>query len=204
MIRGKTRARTFIALIAALPILCGCVIERQTDTARTATEELLISAATDRAAEEIGRKMPPGGAKIFLETSDFDALDGKYALGSIRDALLRHGNALVDKKEAADLVVEVRSGALSIDNRETLVGIPSYTVPIPLAGQINLPKIAFYDDTTLQGVAKFAATGTDAKTGSMVLSSAPQYGYAHKSKHTVLLFISWISDDLIPDAQKDP
>ena len=195
--------RKSIAMIPLLSTLCGCVIERQTDTARSATEELLISAAADRAAGEIGQAMP-SGRRIFLDTSNFEALDGKYALGAIRDVVLRHGNALVDKKEMADIVVEVRSGALAVDDHEILVGIPSYTVPIPLAGQFSTPKIALYDETILQGVAKFAATGTDAKTGSLVLSSTPQYGYAHKSKHIVMLFFSWASDDLIPHDQRDP
>lgn len=191
-----------LVMITLFLTLSGCVTERQTDTARTATEELLISSAADRAAEEISQKMP-SGSKVFLEAGNFDALDGKYAVGTIRDTLLRHGNPLVDKKDGADIVVEIRSGALAIDNHETLVGIPSYNVPIPLAGALSLPKIALYDVVTQEGVAKFAATGTDAKTGALVVASLPQYGFAHKAKHTVMLFFSWATDDLIPQRQPD-
>lgn len=183
--------------LAVLVMLAGCVTERQTDTARTATEELLVSAAADRAAEAIGQTMPTG-RRMFVDTTNFDALDGKYAIGAVRDALARHGNRLVDKKEAADLVVEIRSGTMAMDTDETLVGIPSYNVPIPLSGGLALPKLALYDDMTRRSVAKFAATGLDPKTGALIASSPPQIGAARKSQYTVLLFFSWNSDDL-PD-----
>jgi hypothetical protein len=57
---------------------------------------------------------------------------------------------------------------------------------------------------TQHGVAKFAAVGTEAKTGAPIASSTPQYGHAHKMKHVVLLFFGWNSDDLIPKAQLGP
>ena len=189
---------------AALPlILSGCVTDRQTDTPRTATEELLISDAADRAAQDITGTMP-GGSKLFLDTSNFDATDGKYAIGAIREALLRRRDDLVDKKTDADAVVEVRSGALATNDHETLIGVPSFGVPLPLAGTLNTPKIALYDKTTQLGVAKFAATATDAKTGALLGASTPQYGYAHKTRHIVLLFFGWNTDDLIPTDQRDP
>jgi hypothetical protein len=195
--------RTSIAAVGMVLCLTGCVTDRQTDTPRTATEELLISNAADRAAEAISKAMPPN-EKMFLDTTDFDATDGKYAIGAVRDALLHRNDTLVDKKVDADLVVELRSGALATNDHEMLIGIPSLTLPIPLAGAVSTPKVALYDDTTQLGVAKFAATGIDPKTGALVASSAPQFGVAHKSKYIVLLFFDWSHDDLIPKGQRDP
>jgi hypothetical protein len=101
------------------------------ETSRSATEEMLLSSAADRAAEAIG-KSKPRDSKLYFDTSEFTATDDKYAIGAIRDALLRHGNRLVDKRSDAAVVVEIRSGALATDDRETLVGIPSVTIPLPL------------------------------------------------------------------------
>ena len=92
---------------------------------------MLLSSAADRAAEAIG-KSKPRDSKLYFDTSEFTATDDKYAIGAIRDALLRHGNRLVDKRSDAAVVVEIRSGALATDDRETLVGIPSVTIPLPL------------------------------------------------------------------------
>jgi hypothetical protein len=52
--------------------------------------------------------MPPH-EKMFLDTTDFDATDGKYAIGAAQDALLCRSDTPVDKKADADLVVELRS-----------------------------------------------------------------------------------------------
>jgi hypothetical protein len=183
-------------------LLAGCSTQNQTTTARSATEELLVSGAADHAAQKLSAAVPPG-SKIFLDTTNFDALDGKYAIGAIRDALARHGDDLADSKAASDMVVELRSGASAIDQRDTLVGVPSYNIPIPLAGSLALPKIALYDKATQQGVAKFAATGINPKTGAIMVPGDPQYGYAHQTKYTALLFFSWSRDDLVPDNQRD-
>jgi hypothetical protein len=183
--------------------LTGCVTDRQTDTARTATEEMVVSAAADRAAEALSLKMP-SGSKMFIDTSNFNAVDSKYAIGAIRDALLRRGDFLVDAKTGADMVVELRSGALGTDDHEMLIGMPSFSVPIPLAGSVALPKVALYDRTVQEGVAKFAATGIDPKSGALVVSSAPQYGYSHNEQHIVMLFFSWKTQDFIPPGQTDP
>jgi hypothetical protein len=193
-----------VIVAAALSLtLCGCVTDRKTDTSRTATKELLISSAADRAADALDKLIPTHG-KLFVDTSNFDTTDGKYAIGVIRDALLRRNALLVDKKTGADVEVELRSGALATNDHELLIGIPSFNVPVPFAGSLSTPKIAIYDRTMQLGVAKFAASDLCAKTGALVSSSRPQYGFAHKSDYIVLLFFGWSRDDLIPKAQRDP
>ena len=191
-----------IILFAALPLLAGCVTSRWTDTPRSASEELLLSMATDRAAEAIAARMPAGG-KAYLDGSNFDSPDSKYAIGTIRDALLRHGETLVAKNDA-DMVIEVRSGVLATDDNETLIGTPSFGAPVPLAGSFSFPKIALYDKISQRGVAKFAATAIDPKTGALVASSTPQYAYSHQTAFTVLLFFSWSNQDGTPKEDADP
>ncbi len=192
----------FISLGVSALLLAGCSSQTETTTARTATEELLVSSAADRAAEKLSQATPPG-SNIFIDATNFDALDGKYAIAAIRDSFLRHGDRLIDDKKVADMVVELRSGASAIDQRETLFGIPSYNVPIPIAGTLALPKLALYDKDTDQGVAKFAATGYNPKTGALMVAGDPQYGYSHKTKYTVLLFFSWTKNDTVPPDKQD-
>lgn len=197
--------RALTVIVAAMLVLSlgACVSDRKTDTPRTATEELLVSTAADRAAGALSKWIPTH-SKLFVDTSNFDATDAKYAIGAIRDALLRRNASLVDKATDADVVVELRSGALATNDHELLIGVPSFSLPIPFAGPITTPKIALYDRTTQLGVAKFAATGVSAKTGTLVASSAPQYGFAHKTDYIVLLFFGWTRQDLIPKGQRDP
>jgi hypothetical protein len=181
---------------ALLPILllCGCTTDRQTDPQRTATEQLLISAAADRAAEQLSLDLGPN-KKAFLDTSNFEGQDGKYAIATIRSSLLKQGTKFVGDKKQADTIVEIRAGALSIDKHETLVGIPSYNLPIPLAGPLATPEIAIYKSEDQEGIAKFAATAYDAKDGHYIGESAPPLGHSHLQKQ-VLLVVSWTHDDV--------
>jgi hypothetical protein len=61
-----------------------------------------------------------------------------------------------------------------------------------------VPEIALFKTAQDKGVAKFVATGYDAKSGKLIATSDPQYGIAHQTNHTILLFFSWQTGDVIP------
>jgi hypothetical protein len=187
--------RRIVSCLAVVVALSACSTERQTNTQRSPIEELMLSAAADRAAQKMVLTVS-ARSKVFLDTSLFEtAVDGKYAIGSIRDSLLRQGLTMADSQESADVVISVRSGALATGNNEFLIGSPAFNIPIPLAGPFSIPKIALYDSLTLDGVAKFAATAVDRKTGRLVVSLNPQYGRAARVEHTVLFLITWTDQD---------
>jgi hypothetical protein len=193
-----------IACLTAL-LAGGCTTSRETEPARTATEQLLISNAADRAAAHLNFNLP-GGAKVFVDATNFEGTDAKYAIGAVRNQLLRHGAALVPERKDAEAVVEVRAGALSIDKHQTLIGIPQFNIPIPLAGSgFTFPEIALFKVDQRRAIAKFAAVGYGAKDGKHIESVTPQYGVSHKTQWTVLLFINWSRTDAIPrEAQYSP
>jgi hypothetical protein len=187
-----------LALLVAL--LSGCTTGRETDPQRTATEQLLISTAADRAAASIVLNLEPE-RKAFLDATNFEGLDGKYAIAAIRSSLLKKGTRIVADKKDADTIIEIRSGALSIDKHQTLVGIPSVDIPIPLAGDFGTPEVALYKAEEQEGVAKFAATAYDAKDGRFLGESAPPLGRS-KIKRQVVLIVSWIEDDVHNEAAR--
>jgi hypothetical protein len=184
------------ALLATF--LSGCTTDRQTDPQRTATEQLLISTAADRAAQSLKLDLGPE-RKAFLDATNFEGIDGKYAIAAIRSSLLKQGTRFVGDKKDADTIVEIRAGALSIDKHETLVGIPAANIPIPLAGQLGTPEIALYKSQDQEGIAKFAATAYDAKDGRFLGESTPPLGHSHIKKR-VIMVVSWIEDDVHGEA----
>ena len=103
--------------------LFGCTTERQTDPARTATEQLLISTAADRAANKLALQIPRN-SQVFVDAADFEGVDSKYAIAAIRAHLIENGAKLVDDRAKADTIVEIRAGALSVNQDQMLVGIP--------------------------------------------------------------------------------
>jgi hypothetical protein len=191
------------ALALLLLALAGCTATRQTSPQRTATEELLISTAADRAAAGVDLALP-AGSKVFVDAANVEGLDSKYAVAAMRDRILRQGGRLVADRGAADVVVELRSGALSIDEESFLIGIPSIDIPVPLAGSpAKTPEIALFKRAQQQGVAKFAAIGYSAKDGTLIAASDPQYGFAHRRHYVLLLVIGWTTNDLVPAEQQD-
>ena len=93
--------------------------------------------------------------------------------------------------------MELRAGALSIDDRQTLVGIGSFDVPVPLAGEAaKIPEIALYKQKERVGVAKIAAIGYTTDAGKLIDSTGPQFGYSHEDEQVLLFFFTWRSSDL--------
>lgn len=185
------------------PALCSCHVSRETVPGRSASEEMEISAVSDRAADDLAARLTAGGS-VYIDATNFDVSDGKYALGAIRAAIAKRGTRIVSDRAKADRVVELRAGALSIDQNKFLIGVPEFNMPIPLAGEATIPEIAFYSFHDNQAVAEFAATEFTQSDGLLVAAPDPVFAYRHDEKRTVMLFISWHHEDFLDEKDKDP
>ncbi len=143
----------------ALLFLAGCTTVKKSDTARTGIEQLLISSAVDNALDKVDFR-PFAGHSVFLEDKYIDCTDKAYIVGSVRHRALRAGAKLVDKAEAADMIVEVRSGGVGTDDKESYVGTPQMSVS-PL---LTIPETRFYSRSTQTGIAKIGIVAYDAKS----------------------------------------
>ena len=193
-----SRACILVSALLLGPILAGCTTTRDTSPARTATEQLLISAAADRAAAQLSLGIP-AGTRVFIDNRYFQGYDNGYAEAAIRTQMLKNGLALVESADKAEAVVMVAAGALSTDTKSVLIGVPALQFPFfPIGTSISVPEIALFKTAEQKGVAKFVATGYDAKTGKLIATSDPRYGFSHTTNHVVMLFFSWATGDLIP------
>lgn len=186
--------------VALAMLVAGCTTERRTEPQRTATEEMLISTAADRAVGEL--KFDVHGKTVFVDASNYKGLDPEYTVAAVHEQLLKDGARLANDRKTADLVVEMRNGAQSIDQTDFLVGFPSFDVPIPLAGSFKFPEIALYDRAEDTGVSKLTVTEYGRATGAYAGSSGPVYGFAHNRHYKVLIFIGWSRQDFRPSEEK--
>jgi hypothetical protein len=186
------------ALLISAWLLTGCTTMKSTTTARSATEQLLLSTATDHALQATSLEMF-AGRKVFVDASYFDSYDAKYVMGSIRDALSRAGALLTDTATNSDIVLEARSGALAIDPSETFFGIPGITVPVPLSGPVKTPDVALYRSVKQRAVAKFALLARSRQSTAHVYSSGPLVGNSFDNSFQVF-FIPWHRTD-VPENQ---
>jgi hypothetical protein len=136
------------------------------------------------------------GKKVFVDASNFDSYDSKYAIGSIRDALSRAGALLVSNPTNSDITIEARSGALSIDAASTLIGVPSAAVPVPLAGAVSIPELALFKSQKQFSVANLALLAYETHGGKHFYSSGPMIGKAHNHYYSIIGFITFTSSDM--------
>jgi hypothetical protein len=190
--------RSALLCIALLLVLAGCTSRRDTDPARAASEMLLYSAAADRAVDKLTFNLQ-SGTKVFVDATYIEGTDSKYVLSAIRDRVMRRGGSLTDDKGKAELIVEPRIGALSVDRDRTLFGTPA--LPVPLVG-IEIPEVAFFKRDYQQGVVKLAATTYNPQTGTMVQSLEPVYAFSNRRDWTFLILFSWTTTDLMPEEEK--
>lgn len=195
-------ARRFkVAVTAGLLMMAmGCAQTNLTSPKRSAVEQLLLSTAADRAWE----MMPFGqldGKKVYVEERYFNSYDDEYAIGALRDTLSSRGALLVKKEDAADVVVEPRSGALSIDGSNSLIGIPKLPMPIPFAGSVETPEVALFKSDKQFSTAKFAFLAVDRSSGQHVMSTGPLVGRANIKYYKILGIIKF-TKTTIPEKQK--
>jgi hypothetical protein len=188
----------FLALVA----LCcnGCLQTNMTEPQRSAAEQLLLSTVADRAAQTVSLNSF-ANKKVYFSTNYFEGYDAKYAFGTVRDAFSRAGALLVNDENDAEIVVEARNGALSIDRADSLLGIPSTAVPVGFAGAISIPEIALYKSNKQYSLAKFALLAYSKDSGKHYFSSGPMIGRAHLYYYKFLGFISYTSTD-VPEKKK--
>ncbi|MDQ7813799.1 DUF6655 family protein, partial [Brevundimonas sp.] len=91
-------------------MLGACASTSETHPSRTATEQLLVARAADRAVE--GLTLPiPRGTRVYVDDAYFRAENAPYAVSAIRSALSEAGYSLAPSKQEAAAVLELRAGA---------------------------------------------------------------------------------------------
>jgi len=162
--------------VVVLTPLGGCGTSRWTDTSRTATEQLLISDAIDRAVSRLDFRAL-AGKTVFLDDTPIRGMtDSAYLSSTIRQHLLASGAILKENKAEADYVLEVRAGAIGTDRHDVTYGIPAINVPTlippPVSGVPNqLPEVPIAKKTQQRAVVKIALFAYNRNTGRPVWQS---------------------------------
>ncbi|TWU23199.1 hypothetical protein Pla52o_27340 [Novipirellula galeiformis] len=176
----------------------GCASSKTSNTARTGTEQLLISAAIDSAFSNV-QFNELAGYKVFIDEKYLDSVDKGYLVGTLRHKVFESGGHLVTAMDQADVVLEPRSGGVGTDTQESFVGIPSLGMPgLP----IELPEIKFASRNTQMGTAKIGLICYDAKTGTALGSGGESTALTHNNDTYVLGIGPFRSGSVVDQRQK--
>lgn len=180
---SSSRYNSLLAAGLIAVVISGCATARQTNTARSAVEQMLISSAVDQALNKIDFT-PFAGANVYLEEKYVDCQDKAYVIASVRHRILAQGARLASAADKADIVIEMRSGSLGTDNSESFVGTPEVVLP----GMMTLPEIKFLTNNKQTATAKIGLVAYDYRTNTVLGSGGTTLAVADDSRWTVMGF----------------
>lgn len=154
---------TKLLSVLSLSLLAGCTTATTSNTARTSKEQLLVSNAVDQSLDRVNFRSF-SGYNVFLQDKYMDCVDKNYVIASTRHRLFRSGARIVDDIAQADIVLELRSGAVGTSASSAFIGTPEIVLP----GMLTIPEVRFIDRKNQEGTAKIGLLAYDPKTKTML------------------------------------
>lgn len=186
----------------------GCASVRVTEPPRTATEQFLLNKATVKAIEKLSTAALRD-RKVFVDTAYLaqSSPENAFLTAELRARLLADGVRLMPEKKDAQIILEVRSGALGIDRQDFLVGIPSIYLPGTIQSASGAPVAATPEIAIVKSNKQFGYTSVSyvaywRDTGEIVARSGPGLGKTYREDSWILGFGPKTTGD-IPTTSKE-
>lgn len=177
-----------------------CSTLRTTDPGRTATEQYLLNLAAQRSVEKLVTN-PVRDRLVYVDTTylivntthligdKYPKEENLFLVGELRAKLLESGARLTNDREAAQVVMEVRSLGVGIDRQDSLLGLPSLSLPGAGAGvPMVTPEIAILKRLRQRGYASIAYVAYWRDSGEIAASSGPFLGKTERDDFWILGF----------------
>jgi hypothetical protein len=146
------------AVVFASGLLVGCSTRTVTSTPRSAIEQLLLSRAVDKALARFD--MPElRGRKVHADFANLQCTDADYVKVALRARMAEQGATLVAAGDKPDYTVEVASGALAMELKKGMVGLPEFPVPQSPVGTPEAPLYRKIEQTAIVKLLIFVHTG---------------------------------------------
>lgn len=132
--------RVFV-LLGLTATLFACTTSRTSTTARTAVEEALLSQSAEATIEAF--RCPELSGRSFTISEDyFEAVDGKYVLGTLRKHLISQGMHPAPDPATAELIIYPTVANAGIDDKTFTLGIPPLPIELGQFGMVQFPEFA--------------------------------------------------------------
>jgi hypothetical protein len=184
-------AQSKILILFCCILFAGCAVSMQvTSTQRSTIEQRLLVGSLERALATLDTRLLKGKTV----TVDFYGLtpDKDFAKEFFIAWLGEHQVRTVTDPKQAQLNLKVFASALGVDQGQSFIGSPSFTVP--LIG-IAVPEIALFKDVRHSGHAEVEIYTTKAGSGEFVDKSPPAVGETRYDDYTLLLIINFTRSD---------
>lgn len=185
------------AILIAWLVVClltGCTSNvRATDPPQTATEQFLQSEAVAQAVRQLNIE-PLRDRLAYVDGAYVSDIDRRFMLGEFRAHLLSNGVRLTEKRDDAQVLVEVRSAGRGVDRSTLLVGIPPMVMPagsskentLTYVTQFATPELSLFKNIRQMGYASIAFVAYFPDTGEVIAGSGPFVGKTYRTDWWVL------------------
>jgi hypothetical protein len=192
-----------------LGLLVGCATIRVTDSYQTADQQFLVTEAITKAVAKLSME-PLRGRSVWV-TSDYafsttqpwdqsfftnevrsPSFEAAFLVGELRARLLQAGARLAPTRSQADVVLEVRTGALAINRVDFLLGLSAFSLPTSSGGNSSsvglstTSSLALYQNIKQNGFAAVSVVAYWQNTGELLATSGPFIG--RTQRYDYLLF----------------
>ncbi|HEY7216990.1 MAG TPA: hypothetical protein VH985_01260 [Candidatus Binatia bacterium] len=181
-----------LALLLLPFSLAGCAATAQiTNTPRSSIEQELLVRALERAMAGVDVQ----NLKDKTVAVDFYGLtpDKDFAKEYFMAWLQSQGVRVAPDPKLAQLRLKVFASVLAVDQGQSFLGAPSFTVP--LVG-FAMPEIPLFKNVEHSGHAEIKTSVSDAQTGKFVDETPPAVGKSQHDDYTVLIAIHFTRSDL--------
>lgn len=188
----------------------GCATIRVTDTPQTADQQFLLTEAANKAVSQLsldamrGRSVWVLTDYAFSTTQPYDqtfftnqiqepTFEAAYLIGELRARLLQAGARLAPTRDQAEVMLEVRTGALAINRVDFLLGLSAFSL-LPgssnsssstALGVATSSNLALFQSIKQNGFAAVAIVAYWRNTGELLAISGPFIGKTYRNDNLI-------------------
>ena len=217
------RALTCVSVAWLFCFARGCATIRVTDSPQTADQQFLLTEAATKAVAQLsmdplrGRSVWVLTEYAFSTTQPYDqsfftnqirspSFEVAFMIGELRARLLQAGARLARSQEEAEVVLEVRTGALAINRVDFLLGLSAFSV-LPgssnsssssALGVATSSNLALFQSIKQNGFASVAIVAYWRNTGELLAISGPFVGRTHRYDYLLFGYQLPVQGDIPP------
>jgi len=188
--------RTAVGLgaLALAGLTAGCISAAHytTDTPRSATEQLLVTTAAERAVDRLAWP-DVRDRRVAVEVVSPNEKDAGYLKAALEAKARELGGKVVPAEEA-EWILAARAGTLGTERRDLALGIPEIPTPFGIT-----PGISFYEHRRQRGWAQVRLAARDADGEMIAAGDTPVLTGAFRSSHRILVLVIDRDDIFLPE-----
>jgi hypothetical protein len=179
-------------LVSFFLVATGCAVTNQiTKTSRSSIEQRLLVRALERALAGIDGEQLRGktvAVDFYGLTSDRD-FAREFFIAWLQSQRVR----IAEDSRQAELRLKVFASALGVDQGQSFIGAPSFTVP--LIGFV-MPEIPLFKNVRHSGHAEIKIATIDGQSGEFIDESTRAVGTSNHDDYTLLIVVHFTRTDL--------